>query len=69
MILIIYGAAEIYYQLQNKYGVMIMKKIIDSAVSELIKIIDSKNNSKKVAWQFILEELDAALKWKSCNTR
>ncbi|WP_305846301.1 hypothetical protein [Photobacterium kishitanii] len=46
-----------------------MKKIIDSAVSELIKIIDSKNNSKKVAWQFILEELDAALKWKSCNTR
>jgi|GEM_PF-193926 len=37
-----------------------MQKIIDSAVSELIKIIDSKQNSKKVAWQFVLEELDAA---------
>ncbi|EKP0262763.1 hypothetical protein JFQ93_004128 [Aeromonas sobria] len=37
-----------------------MQKIIDSAVFELIKIIDSKKDSKKVAWQFVLEELDAA---------
>lgn len=37
-----------------------MQNIIDSAVFELIKIIDSKKNSKKVVWQFILEELDAA---------
>ncbi|EOX4797053.1 hypothetical protein ACI2RL_004890, partial [Vibrio alginolyticus] len=37
-----------------------MQKIIDSTVSELIKIIDSKQDSKKVAWQFVLEELDAA---------
>ncbi|UOE84240.1 hypothetical protein [Vibrio splendidus] len=37
-----------------------MQKVIDSAVSELIKIIDSKKNNKKVAWQFVLEELDAA---------
>ncbi|MFM5668440.1 hypothetical protein [Aeromonas hydrophila] len=37
-----------------------MQKIIDSTVSELIKIIDSKQDSKKVAWQLVLEELDAA---------
>jgi len=37
-----------------------MQKIIDIAVKELITIIDSKNNSKKVAMQFVLEELDAA---------
>lgn len=37
-----------------------MQNIIDIAVNELITIIDSKKNSKKVALQFILEELDAA---------
>jgi hypothetical protein len=37
-----------------------MQKIIDSSVQEIVKIIDSKNDSNKVAWQFILEELDAA---------
>jgi len=37
-----------------------MQKIIDIAVKELITIIDSKKNSKKVAMQFVLEELDAA---------
>lgn len=37
-----------------------MQKIIDEAVKQLISIIDSKKNSKEVAWQFILEELDAA---------
>jgi hypothetical protein len=37
-----------------------MQKFIDSTVTELIKIIDSKEKSKKVAKQFILEELDAA---------
>jgi len=37
-----------------------MQDIINSAVLKLTKIIDSKQNSLKVAWQFILEELDAA---------
>lgn len=37
-----------------------MQKIIDSAVLELIRIIESKQDSRKVAWQFVLEELDAA---------
>lgn len=37
-----------------------MQKIIDEAVKELILIIDSKKHSKKVAMQFVLEELDAA---------
>lgn len=37
-----------------------MQKIIDEAVKQLISIIDSKKNSKEVAWQFVLEELDAA---------
>ncbi|QKJ67329.1 hypothetical protein HQN60_11815 [Deefgea piscis] len=37
-----------------------MQKIIDVAVKELISIIDSKKHSKKVAMQFVLEELDAA---------
>lgn len=37
-----------------------MQKIIDLVTQELIKIIDTKKNSKQVAWQFILEELDAA---------
>lgn len=37
-----------------------MQKIIDEAVKQLILIIDSKKNSKEVAWQFVLEELDAA---------
>lgn len=37
-----------------------MQKIIESAVLELIKIIESKQDNRKVAWQFILEELDAA---------
>lgn len=37
-----------------------MQNIIDKAVRELITIIDLKKNSKKVAMQFILEELDAA---------
>lgn len=37
-----------------------MQKIIDTAVQEIIQIIDSKKNSTDVAWQFILEELDAA---------
>lgn len=37
-----------------------MQKIIDSAVTELIRIIESKQYSRKVAWQFVLEELDAA---------
>ena len=37
-----------------------MQEIIDSAVLELIKIIESKQDSRKVAWQFVLEELDAA---------
>ncbi len=39
-----------------------MQKVIDEAVKTLIKIIDSKPNSEKVAWQFILEELDAGQK-------
>jgi len=38
----------------------LMQEVIDSSVKELIKIIDSKPNSPAVAWQFILEELDAA---------
>jgi len=37
-----------------------MQKIIDIAVKELISIINSKKNSKKVAMQFVFEELDAA---------
>jgi hypothetical protein len=37
-----------------------VQEIIDSAVLELIRIIESKQNSRKVAWQFVLEELDAA---------
>jgi ribosomal protein S17 len=37
-----------------------MKKVIDSSVKELVKIIESKPNSRAIAWQFILEELDAA---------
>ncbi|WP_318432174.1 hypothetical protein [Photobacterium leiognathi] len=37
-----------------------MQQVIDVAVRQLIEIIDSKENSKDVAWQFILEELDAA---------
>ena len=37
-----------------------MQEIIDSAVLELIHIIESKNDSEKVALQFVLEELDAA---------
>ncbi len=37
-----------------------MQEIIDSAVLELIRVIKSKQNSRKVAWQFVLEELDAA---------
>lgn len=37
-----------------------MQKIIDSAVLKLIHIIESKKDSRKVALQFILEELDAA---------
>ena len=36
-----------------------MQEIIDSAVLELIRIIESKQDSRKVAWQFVLEELDA----------
>lgn len=37
-----------------------MQELIDNTVQKLIKIIDSKPNSLKVARQFILEELDAA---------
>lgn len=37
-----------------------MQEIIDSTVLELIRIIESKKDSRKVAWQFVLEELDAA---------
>jgi len=37
-----------------------MQEVIDSSVKELVKIINSKPNSLAVAWQFILEELDAA---------
>ncbi|MCD9481080.1 hypothetical protein [Photobacterium phosphoreum] len=37
-----------------------MQQIIDTAVQEIIQIIDSKKNSTNVAWQFILEELDVA---------
>lgn len=37
-----------------------MQKIIDSAVLKLIHIIESKKDNRKVALQFILEELDAA---------
>lgn len=37
-----------------------MQEVIDSSVNELIQIIESKPNSRSVAWQFILEELDAA---------
>ncbi|WP_156955302.1 hypothetical protein [Polaromonas glacialis] len=37
-----------------------MQKIIDLAAVKLIHIIESKKDSKKVALQFILEELDAA---------
>lgn len=37
-----------------------MQTIIDAAVLELIHIIESKKDSKKVAFQFVLEELDAA---------
>lgn len=37
-----------------------MQELIDIAIKNLITIIDSKNNSKKVALQFVLEELDAA---------
>ncbi len=36
-----------------------MKKIIDYAVANIIKIIDSKKDIQRVAFQFILEELDA----------
>ena len=36
------------------------QKVIDSTVKELIRIIESKKDSRKVAWQFVLEELDAA---------
>lgn len=36
-----------------------MQKIIDSTVAILIKTIDSKKDRRKVALQFILEELDA----------
>lgn len=37
-----------------------MQQIIDTAVQEIIQIMDSKKNSTNVAWQFILEELDVA---------
>lgn len=37
-----------------------MQEVIDSSVKELVKIIESKPNSRSVAWQFVLEELDAA---------
>lgn len=37
-----------------------MQRIIDEAVKDLIEIIDNKKSPKDVAWQFILEELDAA---------
>lgn len=37
-----------------------MQEIIGLVTKELINIIDTKKNPKKVAWQFILEELDAA---------
>ena len=43
----------------GKNGVFV-QEIIDSTVLELIRIIESKQDSKKVAWQFVLEELDAA---------
>ena len=36
-----------------------MQKIIDSIVDDLIKIIEKKPNKEHVAYQFILEELDA----------
>ncbi len=36
-----------------------MKKIIDYAVANIIKIIDLKKDIQRVAFQFILEELDA----------
>ncbi len=37
-----------------------MQKIINEAVKKIISIIESKKNSKEVARQFVLEELDAA---------
>ncbi|VAW64811.1 Glycosaminoglycan attachment site [hydrothermal vent metagenome] len=37
-----------------------MQEIIDSALLKLVRIIESKQDSRKVAWQFVLEELDAA---------
>lgn len=37
-----------------------MKELAGAIKNEIIKIIDSKENSEEVAWQFILEELDAA---------
>ncbi|MDD1131207.1 hypothetical protein [Pseudomonas shahriarae] len=37
-----------------------MQKIISLTVKKLVETIESKNNSQKVALQFILEELDAA---------
>ncbi|SET95549.1 hypothetical protein SAMN04487962_1681 [Marinobacter segnicrescens] len=37
-----------------------MQEVIDSSVKELVRIIESKPNSRSVAWQFVLEELDAA---------
>lgn len=37
-----------------------MQEVIDSAVTRLINIIEKNNDSRKVAWQFVLEELDAA---------
>lgn len=37
-----------------------MQEIIDTISKELIRIIESKKDSQKIAWQFVLEELDAA---------
>ncbi|MDS7945056.1 hypothetical protein IC800_10045 [Acinetobacter seifertii] len=37
-----------------------MQRIIDKAVKDLIEIINNKESPKDVAWQFILEELEAA---------
>lgn len=37
-----------------------MQQFINAAVQKIIEIIDFKENNKSVAWQFILEELDAA---------
>ncbi len=36
-----------------------MQKVIDEAVKELIKIINSKQYSETVAQQFVYEELEA----------